>query len=349
MFQIHHAVTDGVGMRRFMIDAITFYSHATAPDKADTDQRPLWSKLDPSLLQQRADLSDAFGGPPSQPLTTWKRIKNAHFFHFQLPKPLRSGKPSQDSSANVKSTDQDLYEPLEHLVIDRPTSYEIIEKARLSEIGMSDLALALLFETCCLWNQQHGDRNPKSRIRLLLPYDLRSRIDLRRPATNRLSFAFLGRTQADCGDLNSLVQSIAEEVRSFGRTHLPLDFLGALESAVKHPKLMRWAIRKSRNMATAVLTYVGDTSRAMQRQFPEKDGYRIIGDARLDKVLGAPPVRDNTHLSIGLCINWGQLCISAAWNREGLTRQQCAQLLDLYESRWLRWLKSDSAKLGNLR
>lgn len=338
MFQVHHAVTDGVGMRRFMIDAITLYAHATNASKTDSELRVPWSKLDPSLLQRRADFTEAFGGPPAEPLTAWQRLKNAYYFHFQLPKPLRTGRSSQKASVDAKPNDKDHFEPLEHLVIDRPTSFQITEKARMSEIGISDLALALLFETCCLWNQQHGDRNPKSRIRLLLPYDLRSRMDLRMPATNRLSFSFLGRTQADCCNLDRLISSIADEVRSFGRTQLPLDFMGALESAAKNPRLMRWAIRRSRNMATAVLTYVGDTSRAMQRPFPEQDGYRIIGDARLDKILGAPPVRDNTNLSVGLCINWGQLCISAAWNRANLTRQQAAELLALYKSRWLNWL-----------
>ena len=93
-------------------------------------------------------------------------------------------------------------EPLEHLIIDRETSEAILEHARLKQVGINELALGLLFETCCIWNQQHGDRNPRSRIRILMPYDLRSRIDLRMPATNRLSFSFLGRRQDQCGDLN---------------------------------------------------------------------------------------------------------------------------------------------------
>jgi hypothetical protein len=235
----------------------------------------------------------------------------------------------------------ELTEPLEHLVIDRQTSNAILEKSRTTEVGVNELALALLFESCSLWNQQHGDRNPKSRLRVLMPYDLRSRIDLRMPAANRLTFAFLGRSQADCKQFPELVTSIGDEIQLMKETQLPLDFLAAIEGAAKHPRFMRWVIARSRNMATAVLTYTGDISRGMQKYFPEQDGVRIVGDARLDKILAAPPTRDNTNVSLGLCINWGQLCVSAAFNRDGFTREQCKEFLQFYYSRWLLWLNGN--------
>jgi hypothetical protein len=361
LIQQHHAAADGVGMRRLLIDVLTFYARATAPEKVDTSLKSLWSKVDLELLKRRADFSDSFGCPPTQPLTTWQRLKNARFFHFQLPKPLRgslrhranassltdsvhhnSGENAANDLAAIATGHRgqaELFEPLQHLEFDPATSEAIMEKSRKAEISINELSLALLFETCSLWNQQRGDRNPNSRLRLLMPYDLRSRIDLRMPAANRLSFSFIGRTQADCRDLTGLVRSIGDEIQAMRGSQLPLDFLAALEGASKYPGLMRWALKRSRNMATAVLTYVGDVSRGMQKYFPEEEGIRIVGDARLDKILAAPPTRDNTHISIGLCINWGRLCVSAAWNRDGLTRQQCQEFLQLYYSRWQMWLR----------
>ncbi len=38
---------------------------------------------------------------------------------------------------------------------------------------------------------------PKRRIRLLMPFDIRTKEDLRLTAANRLSFAFLGRTHSN--------------------------------------------------------------------------------------------------------------------------------------------------------
>lgn len=338
LIQLHHATADGVGMRRFLIDALILYAQATGPESVDIGFRQPWDKIDSALLTRRADFSDTFGSPPASPLTPWQRIQNACDFHFKLPKPLRTPAPS--ASDVPSSTEADRCEPLEHMIFDRSTSEAILERARKSEIGINELSLALLFETCCLWNQKHGDNNPRSRLRILMPYDLRSRIDLRMSATNRLSFSFLGRTQGECRNLPQQIRSIATEIQLMKDTHLPLDLLAALESASHYPRLMQWAIRRSRRMATAVLTYAGDVSRGIHKYFPEQDGARIVGNTRLDKILAAPPVRENTHWSLGLCINWGQLCISSAWNREALSRQQCVDLLKLYESRWIAWLNS---------
>ncbi len=343
LIQLHHATCDGVGFRRFLIVVMTLYAQATAPERLDPQARSSWSKIDLGLLKRRDDFSDSFNGALTQPLSFWQRLKNAWYFHFQLPSPLKgSFAPDKERVAAQTEATTDDASPLEHLVMDREQSEAILEKARLEEVSINALSLALLFETCCLWNEQHESVRSRERLRILMPFDLRSRIDLRMPATNRLSFAFLGRTRRQCSDTNALIRSIEAEVKSMKATQLPMDFLNGMGGAVRYPRLMRWGLRHSRNMSTAVLTYAGDISRGMQKNFPEQDGVRLVGDARLDKILAAPPVRDNTHLSLGLCINWGQLCISAAWNRDGLTRSECAALLKLYQSRWIAWLRSES-------
>jgi hypothetical protein len=43
-------------------------------------------------------------------------------------------------------------------------------------------------------------------------------------------------------------------------------------------------------------------------------------------------------VSLGLCVNWGQLCFSAAWNRDAFSPQQCREFLDQYVTLWTDWL-----------
>jgi hypothetical protein len=337
LIQLHHAVTDGVGLRRFLIDVLTLYALATAPHQTDSAIKLPWAKVDPSLLGRRDDFSDSFGCLPAQPLSFWQRLNNARYFHFHLPAPLNRPSSVREDEATSEAT----AEPLVHLVMDRQTSEAILEQARIQHVGINELALGLLFETSALWNQQHGGKGQRSHLRILMPYDLRARVDLRMPATNRMSFSFLGRSVQQCQELGPLVESIGKEIQAMKDSQLPLDFLAALKLAAGYPKLMKWAIGRSRNMATTVLTYAGDVSRGIQKYFPELSGSRLVGDVRLDKIVAAPPVRDNTHWSLGLCINWGQLCISAAWNRQVFSRQDCQQLMQLYQSRWLHWLNSN--------
>lgn len=332
LIQLHHACSDGVGLRSVLIDMLTSYAKIVLPDLEETSVKTkTWEQLDMASLRDRFDYSKSFSTPPTRKITAWQRIKNAYYFHFQLPKPLQ-GRGPRESTASESPT-----EPLRHVIMDRATSERIMGRSREEQVSVNELGLALLFQACAQWNRQRGDRSPRSRIRLLMPYDLRSRADMRLPATNRLSFSFLGRTAGECGDLQRLIASVQSEIKAIKESRLPMDFLDALQLADSHPKLMKWGISKSRNMSTAVLTYAGDVCRGMKKFLPEQDGARMVGDARMTNIMAAPPVRENTNIALGLCINWGQLCVSAAWNRDVLSAEECRQFLVMYESKWRAW------------
>ncbi len=380
MIQLHHACSDGVGLRRVLVDALTGYAFPCAPsaaedcpaediatdvcatdvcaaggDSADqltsatstglseTELASHWERLELGLLANRFDFSNSYPGPAKQKLSTWQRIKNAHYFHFRLPVSIRgTSEPDEQIQSRVEC------EPVRHAILSRETSAEILNCSRQLQVGINELALTLLFQTCSRWNRQHGDTR-NSHIRLLMPYDLRSRIDLRMPAANRLSFSFLGRNYQQCDDFAALLTSVQTEIKNIKESRLPLDFLDALKLSATHPRLMQWAIQRSRRMATAVLTYAGDVSRGAKfnRYMPEDNGARIVGDSRMTSTFAAPPVRENTNIALGLSVNWGQLCLSAAWNRAAMTAEQCEQFLAAYVESWTRWLSSSNSSLRN--
>ncbi len=370
MIQLHHACCDGVGMRRVLIDALSGYAQplqsllaldpSNQPEleqeleesageafEEELDDAPSgiadakqlrWEALSVEALRERFDFSGLTSTPPKRTLTTWQRIKNASYFHFRLPTALRGTATEESGLLAVDDS-----EPLRHASLSRQHSQQILERARQSQISINDLALTLLFQTCARWNRQLGDRNNKSHIRLLMPYDLRSRVDLRMPAANRLSFSFLGRNADQCQDFDMLLASVQAEVLAIKESRLPLDFLDALKSAARRPRAMKWVINRSRRMATVVLTYTGDISRGMQRYFPEQDGMRVVGDTHVTNIYAAPPIREHTNISLGLCVNWGQLCFSAAWNRAAMTPDQCEEFLAFYLTAWHDWLQSPEA------
>ncbi len=210
-------------------------------------------------LQTRDDFSHV--PQPTRKLTTWQRVKNAHYFHFQPPQALLgTGKGDERTAADD--------EPMIHLCMDRNFSARMESQCQARGYSLNDVATGLLFACCAEWNQRLGDKNPRSRLRFMSPYDLRGRRDLRMSASNRLSFAFIGRTYDQCRDLKQLIQSVHDEYIWMRETNLPLDFLGGLSAAAKHPRLMRWGIDRSNRMATAVLSYVGDVARGMHSILP---------------------------------------------------------------------------------
>lgn len=330
LLQLHHACSDGVGIRPLLVDTMTQYTRnmPNGREILSEERAGRLEKVDVENLAKRFDFSGAFP-TITKTLSVRQRIKNAHYFHFQLPTALK-GSPDDLSKL-------DSYEPLRHAVLDRDLSEQVSLKARELELNINCLALAFLFQACSQWNQARGDKGNR-RIRLLMPYDLRSRIDLHTPAANRLSFSFLGRTYRDCENTNALLASIQKELKDMKDTALPLDFLNALKLGEKYPRLMKWVIRKSPRMATSALTYAGDVMRGLKRNFPEQGNARIVGDSLLTNILAAPPVRENTNISLGLCMNWGQLCVSAAWNRDAISAKECEEFLSLYLDLWKTWL-----------
>ena len=351
LIQLHHAACDGVGLRRVLIDTLGAYAKTTsgeiASDSADdSTTKPRRAKkrkrdqLDPTQLLDRADFSDLESKPAKKVQSRYRKLANAYYFHFQRPQPLVGRKKHQFVSLPNTETipDSDDQQPLRHFIFDEPMSKRLLDTCRQNEISVNDLMLTILFRVCRHWNQIHGIDKSGSRIRLLMPIDLRGRSDLQTPATNRLSFSFLGRTHKQCDDWQSLLASVEAETQDIKDTRVYLDFLSALEALSDKPKLLDRAVRYSRNMSTSVLTYTGDIARGMKNHFPEEDGRRKVGDSYLENILIAPPARQHTNITLGICINWGQICISANWNRNEITGQQCQQFLQLYADATAEWL-----------
>ncbi|MEM8736211.1 MAG: hypothetical protein AAGG44_18415, partial [Planctomycetota bacterium] len=260
LIQLHHACTDGVGLRRVLIDTLTGYAQSMnsqlnpSMDTGETDlgetadraeRAARWDKLQVELLKDRFDFSKSFAGPPTRSLTTWQRIKNAHYFHFQLPRPLGSVAAEEELKSALRR-DEQTGEPLRHFVLDEATTEAVNDRAKSLGVGVNDVALGLLFVACKEWNEKLGERLGSHRLRLLMPYDLRSRVDLRMPAANRLSFSFLGRTHGQVGQLDdvanvdALIQSVHSEIKSIKETRLQMDFIEAIKGAATNPRFFKW-------------------------------------------------------------------------------------------------------------
>lgn len=363
LVQLHHACCDGVGLRGVLIDMLTGYAKHVGSDhggESPDGKSRRQPRLNPELLRGRGDFSALRDKPVAEPLSGMQKLRNAYYFHVQRPRPLAKPStnatsasseayrsctkpPASDSTmpaASPTASPQANQEPLLHHIFDPVTSERIRELCRERSLAINDLALALLFQSCRDWNVRFAGDGDEARLRLLMPVDLRSREDLRMPATNRLSFSFLGRTQGQCEPWDDLLRSVQDETNWIKDSRVYLDFLDGLSLLHGRPRVMKWLLRHHHHMATSVLTYTGDIARGMKSHFPETDGKRRIGDSYLQNILIAPPARRGTNVSLGLCINWGQICISANWNREVFSRDDCRLFLTEYADAWRRWTTS---------
>ncbi len=332
LFQFHHACADGIGMRRFVLDALAHYANSTA-DKDQTIQHVRFERLDHQRLRSRGCLKHLTDTPPMVRLSAWEKLKNSYYFFFQPPAPLLGTRRSPMGAPTEPSTHAHVEPVLSH-ILGLEESQAICRAAKEREVGLNEIGLAILFRQCRAWQVQHGLGKPKRRIRLLMPFDIRTKDDLRLTAANRLSFAFLGRTHQQCDDWEQLLRSVQAETKHIKDSRVYLDFIQGLALCQSKPRLFKWALARCQHMATAVFTYGGDIHRGLSRTFKEEDGCLRVGDVLWEDVLAAPPARANTNIAVGLCLSRGRICISASWNREALTAEEARLFFDGYVSAW---------------
>ncbi len=331
LFQFHHACVDGIGIRRFIVDFLINYTRCFAKSQTSIAPRLRLDRLDPERLIARGCLQQVEQMPATCPLTSWQRAKNLFYFFFQPPHPLeRTPKLRIRQSSNSQVITQQAR-------LDEHDSDAILKRASENGVKLDELGLALLFHTCRRWQRTHCSTKANRRIRLLTPYDLRGKDDLLLSAANRISFTFLGRTHRQCTNWAELLRGVQDEMISIKDSKVYADFLLGLRSGLACPAIMKWAIRKNQNMATAVFSFGGNLDRRLSRNFTNEGGYMRIGNALLQDVMAAPPVRANTNIAIGLCMVNQRICISAAWNREVLTESDAAKFLHSFADAWRQW------------
>lgn len=342
----HHACCDGIGLRSFLIDLLVLYAllfrhqGLATPANIALLESELGRRAAPELLRERFDFSTLRSGPPKQQLSIWQRILNAHYFHCQPPAPLRRAErsavagPSQAMANEPGGVATGVDGRYLTRAFDRGLTQRVIQRCRVEHVGVNEVALAILFRTCARWHRLSQGAKPSRRIRLLMPYSLLSRVDRRLPAANRLSFSFLGRNEGNCDDLWRLAFSIRREIQQQSDTRLPFDFLHAIRAAARWPRIMKWGLKRSRNMCTAVLTYGGSIARGRKHALPIEEGMVQLGNCRLKHVFGVPPVRSNTNIAIGLCLSGGALCVGQAWSHAVFDRQQAEDFQELFCEGW---------------
>ena len=159
---------------------------------------------------------------------------------------------------------------------------------------MNDLLLRDLFLTLNRWNCECGQQAGRRNLRILMPQNLRERVDRFLPPANLVGFAFVTRNARECADPAALVRSIHEETKAVRHGQLSRYFLGGL-GAIESAGLLQRLLRSRICFATAVLTNLGDPLRRFSTKFPRVDGALQVGNLVFERVEGVPPLRPGTH------------------------------------------------------
>ncbi len=322
--QVHHTVCDGAGIRLLFHDFATAYAQIVGPKET----APEHFTLEPSLLSLRGRIPPPPASGPATFSSLWRGLREVLGFIFPWPEALA---PRPDPSRTSRA-------PFSSKIFSAQQTQQILGRAREAGGQLNEQAISDLFATLADWQVQRGRNKPNSRIRILIPMDLRELEERRLPACNRVTFAFLSRFLKDCGP--DLTASLRGESAYIRRYRTDLDFLRGLE-LVRAWNLLSPILRIPVSLSTSVLTNMGNVTPL--RGFKTVPEGVALGDAVCEWVTSGPTVRPGTFASFSLCLMAGRLAVGIRCLESHIGYQGEQWLLDNFCLRLLGAQPQDSA------
>lgn len=362
--KFHHACCDGLGARRVVLDLLT--SYALAVDSAKV-YRSL-DDLDYSLFLKRGEY-EIPPVPEGPPVTLKERVNLIWQFATQGPVPLRPQRrtdantvePALLSTAATSGPAPPLLDPellpgqpdpgpslrierstshWREVLVPRPELDHWLDCAHRQQLAWNEVAIAVALRALAQWNQSAGETGRNRQYRLAIPVNLRDRADEAMPAANRMSFVFLTRPAHLCLDLPRLLPTIRDEMQYIRDHGSQYNLMQVLPMLVRSPRLLRAGLAAPFCLATAVLTNLGDTTRRYRRRLAIEEGRPIIGNLRLRRVYGTPPLRPGMFWGCGLSESRDGLTLSARSSASVFSAEASTQMLALYVEGLREWAAS---------
>jgi hypothetical protein len=321
LFQFHHACCDGLAALQFVQDFLGAYK--VAAGTLDAPPR----ELDPQLLRSRGKTAPAGKSSASRLRAVRDSIRDGYVTARVWASLLF--RPGTVLAAPGKGAAAGSVVERREILSFEIEALDTAETARLHGVAASlgatanDILLRDFFLALDDWNERHAA--PRGRLRVLVPVNVRTRADAHIPAANRIGFGFVTASARERCDPRELLDVVMRETRRIKEWKLALYFLGGLAVARKWPFVLRWALRRNRSFATAVLSNVG-------RFLPEASLAPLerwtCGDLVLTRIAGVPPLRRLTRAAVivaeysgatVLCLRCDPNLFTAAQTREVLS------------------------------
>jgi hypothetical protein len=327
----HHACSDGVGGLQWIEDMLAQYALLKGSSSAELRL----AEIDAGRLADRA----RYRVPSYEGRQWWLwGLRELYDFFCRVPSPLAVPTP------RALPIDEQSRGMIQHQFSIAETQ-QLRNMAQARDAGLNDLLLRDLFATIAHWNETYspgGDRW----YRVTMPSSLRERDDSQTPATNLISYTLLNQRHATAaGDPERLLQYVRSESDELRRMPRGTMFLDGISIAAAIPGALRTALRMPLCMSTAVLTNVGDPCRRFTVRFPRDGALIRVGNLRVARFGGVPPLRRKTHASFGVNTYAGRLTLNLHMTPERFRPDDVRRFLASYVDRLLR----QSSAEGRLR
>lgn len=305
--EFHHTCCDGAGGLAYMEDVFGIYASAIDHGKLDDSTLP---PTNPVKLKDRGRFPTTHSSVATRCQATWSDLKTSSSLSLQKTTPLAY----RNSAGDVAGETASEWSRLRFIsrVFNREVYQQLRARAAQQSVTLNDYLVHKLFVTIRDWNQE-VDQIEKSRLRILIPVNLRRRSDLDMSMTNRLSYGFIARASREIASTSEALQKIAAENAWIRRAGLPLRLLnklGWLQATGAWPLVFS----PKRCLSTAVFSNLGDPTRRFRVRFPRQNGLVRIGNLLLTSFEGTTALRPMTRAGLFFNTYRNRLTISARFD-----------------------------------
>ena len=304
LLHFHHACADALGTFAFIEDLLAAYA-SLCPGSQAVASRP----LDPARLRRRGLASIRARKWYQQIFDLIFGAREALRFFLQAPTPMAGGARAAENGLPAESAAQTARPEMLTRALGSELTARLRRVASEAGVTVNDLLLCDLFATVRHWNVERGQRDGRSRLRILMPQNLREPEDTATPSANIMSFAFLTRRSDRCQDSRALIKSVHTETEAIRRGRLSAYFLGSLAIALSAGVLDKLLASRF-CFSTVVLSNFGVPSRRFVARFPQTDEGLVVGNTVFLGLTGVPPTRPGTRAAFAVASGAHDLTIS---------------------------------------
>jgi hypothetical protein len=322
-FQFHHACCDGIGSYRFLGDLLALYGKLTGIDGQAYELAPLEAA---TLRQRRLRMTElAFRGQRRR--LVWRCLQQWFEVYRRRIAPLWPLRQRLTEKQRAEFPGMVVYS------FDRDGHDAIRAAAGQLHITVNDFLIAALFQTIHDWNIRRNPWWPGRWLRIMMPTDMRDVQDYSMPAANLVSYTFITRSARASQCARALAPGIRDETSLIAQLKRGAMFGDAVAGAMTYRWLLPYLVSGERCLATAVLSNVGDPTKRFIAKLPRSAGRIVAGNLILEDIVGVPPLRPKTNVTICAMTYRRRLTICMRCSPHFFTIEDTRQLNEWYIQR----------------
>lgn len=326
---VHHAIGDGIGIHQFFSNWMKEYDLLL---HGQTDTSALNFHPDVDLFPRREEIHFV----PKEKMSFSTKFRDVcqgiskFFAHRVLPMlkedNIDKSKLSDSFPMYWRRFGQDFF-----------LKYKAKAKslgASVNTLMMRDMYIALR-----KWIEKYPvDNKPIERqnrwFRMLVPINIRTDFHRTAPCANIVGYLFIDKKPVECDRSESLIQSIQKIIVKCKNFNSGSTFIKSIQFLGKIPGVMSLMTSDKKCHCSVILSTVGNVCKSShQEDYRTNDDIRIEHDQyplQLFRMLGAPPTRPHTPISIGVMQRQGEAFISCRYDLNTITDQTMLEFYNMF-------------------